>query len=300
MEYGSGGNLEVQMDGPFAGSGSTGGGGVSLVTINAPVADWKGGESPYSMAVAVDGVSVNSKIDVQISGEQMVLLADQRIVFAVENSSGEITLYAYGDKPKADLILQATVTETNMEGVISGNGATTGAPRSDYSQTDPAKADYIRNKPDTAISKAQTTADSAKAVADAALPKTGGKMTGGVDLGGNGITNLADPTEDTHAANKGYVDTKVAGTHLEAQVTLTAAGWSGNGPYTQKVNVSGVLASDRVHWGVVYSSNAQTALAEKEAFALVDDLDSAAGSVTFTCFEEKPGVNLTIALEVNR
>ena len=147
---------------------------------------------------------------------------------------------------------------------------------------------------------AQTTADSAKAVAEAALPKAGGKMTGGVDLGGNGITNLAAPTGDNHAANKGYVDTKVAGAHLAAQVTLTAAGWSGNGPYTQKVNVNGILASDRVHWGVVYSSNAQTALVEKEAFALVDDLDSAAGSVTFTCFEEKPDVDLTVQLEVNR
>jgi hypothetical protein len=273
---------------------------VSLVTINAPVADWKGGESPYSMAVAVDGVSVNSKIDVQISGEQMVLLADQRIVFTVENSSGEITLYAYGDKPKADLILQATVTETNMEGVITGNGATTGAPRSDYSQTDPAKADYIRNKPDSDIRKAQATADSAKEIAEAALPKTGGKMTGGVDLGGNGITNLADPTGDAHAANKGYVDTKVAGAHLEAQVTVTASGWSAAAPYTQAVNVNGILATDRVHWGVVYSGDAENMIAQKEAFAMVDDLDSAAGKVTFTCFEEKPDVDLTIQLEVNR
>ena len=32
----------------------------------------------------------------------------------------------------------------------------------------------------------------------------------------------------------------------------------------------------------------------------VDDLDSAAGSVTFTCFEDKPGIDLTIQLEVNR
>lgn len=124
------------------------------------------------------------------------------------------------------------------------------------------------------------------------LPLAGGTMTGAL--------NVLEPTAAGHAANKNYVDTKVAGTHMAAQVTLTAAGWSGNGPFTQTVAVSGVLASDRVHWGVVYSSNAQTALAEKEAFALVDDLDSAAGSVTFTCFEEKPGVNLTIALEVNR
>ena len=184
--------------------------------------------------------------------------------------------------------------------IIRGNTVGTTSMPPDYSQTDPDKADYIRNKPDADIRKAQSTADSAKEIAEAALPRAGGKMTGGVDLGGNGITNLADPTEDTHAANKGYVDTKVAGAHLEAQVTVTASGWSEAAPYTQTVNVEGILASDRAHWGVVYSGDADAKLAQKEAFAMVDDLDSADGQVTFTCFEEKPEVDLTVQLEVNR
>ena len=147
---------------------------------------------------------------------------------------------------------------------------------------------------DTTLTKSGKAAD-AKAVGDALNNKlniSGGFMSGAL--------SVLDPTADTHAANKGYVDTKVAGTHMAAQVTLAANGWSGNGPFTQTVNVNGIGANDRVHWGVVYSSNAQTAMAEKEAYALVDDLDSAAGSVTFTCFEEKPEVSLTIALEVNR
>jgi hypothetical protein len=135
-------------------------------------------------------------------------------------------------------------------------------------------------------------ADAVGAAIAKLLPLAGGEMTGAL--------TVLEPTAAGHAANKNYVDTKVAGAHLAAQVTLAANGWSGSGPFTQKVNVSGVLASDRVHYGVVYSRNAQTALAEKEAFALVDDLDSAAGSVTFTCFEEKPEVDLTVQLEVNR
>lgn len=158
----------------------------------------------------------------------------------------------------------------------------------------------IASAAQSAAHDADEHAGSAESIAKAALPRTGGKMTGGVDLGGNGITNLAAPTGDNHAANKGYVDTKVAGAHLEAQVTVTASGWSASAPYTQAVNVNGILATDRVHWGVVYSGDAKRKLSQKEAFAMVDDLDSADGQVTFTCFEEKPDVDLTIQLEVNR
>lgn len=298
-EYGSGGGLEVQMDGPFATSGG-GSGGAKMATISAPAANWKGGESPYSMAVGVDGVSVSSKVDVQLSAEQMALLQDKIITFMAENYGGIVTLYAFGDKPDADIELQAVLTEVNGEGVILGSMAATSVPRSNYGQTDPTKADFILNKPDAAITKAQATADSAAKTAEAALPKTGGTMTGAINMGSQKITNLASPEADTDAASRGFVASYVGGKHLSAQVTLTAAGWSAAAPYTQTVAVSGILATDRPHYGAVYSGDTATALAQKEGFAVVDDLDTAAGSVTFICFEEKPEVDLTIQLEVNR
>ena len=195
---------------------------------------------------------------------------------------------------------------------IKGNTVGTTMPRSDWAQTDPKKADYIKNKPDlsgieaaqkaadnaaaaaenaaTAAGNAQNTADTAKNTAEAALPKSGGTMTGAVDMGGKNITSLGTPSNSGDAATKGYVD----GKRLSGTVTLTTSGWSSK---AQTVNVSGILATDMPHWGIVYGDSAE---AEKEAFALIDVLETSAGKFTFRCFGDVPTVALTIQWEVNR
>lgn len=84
-------------------------------------------------------------------------------------------------------------------------------------------------------------------------------------------------------------------------VTLPASGWVGvEAPYVQEVAVEGILGTDRPRFGVVYSSDQMARVAEKTAFALVDDLDTAEGLVTFTCFGDKPVTDLTIQMEVVR
>lgn len=144
-------------------------------------------------------------------------------------------------------------------------------------------------KAQQAADSAKQTADSAKQTAEAALARAGGDMTGPV--------TVPEPTEINHPATKGYVDSRIDTAHMAAQVTLPASGWSEGAPYTQVIVLPGILPTDRPHFGVVYTENWE---AEKEAFALVDELDTADGSVTFTCFGEKPSSNLTIQLEVNR
>ena len=139
---------------------------------------------------------------------------------------------------------------------------------------------------------AERHAQEAQRAANDALPKSGGVMSGALAV-------LA-PTQDNHPATRKYVNDLASNLYLATRVTLSAEGWTGDGPYTQSVAVEGMRYTDRPHYGVRYSEDLTTALAEKEAFALVDDLDSGDGSVTFTCFEEKPGVDLTVQLEVNR
>ena len=286
LGYGEGGNFTVKMDGPFGNYGS--GGALKMVSISAPAANWKGGESPYSQVVAVDAVTVSSKVDVQLSLEQVIQFADRIFAFQAINNNGVITLYAYGSMPDVDCEIQATISEVMGEGLILGNVFTVTNAQADYAQTDSSKADFIKNKPDAAIQKAQQTADSGKQTAEAAMPKAGGNFSGPV--------TVQEPTANNNPATKVYVDEK----HKVFTVNLTAAGWTGDGPYTQTVAVEGILATDKPHYGCIYDADQDTRVAQKEAFACVDDLDTTAGSVTFTCFEDKPEVNIPIQMEVNR
>lgn len=153
-----------------------------------------------------------------------------------------------------------------------------GAPTAD---SDAANKDYV----DTAEANAK----------NASLPKAGGTMTGNIDLGGNALTNVKAPAAATDAATKGYVD--------EKRKTFTATvgtGWTGSGPYTQTVAVSGILATDIPHIMPVYSSDNATAIAQKEAWSCVSKAEAAAGGIKFTCFEDKPTTAVPIQIEVMR
>ena len=139
-----------------------------------------------------------------------------------------------------------------------------------------------------------------------ALAVSGGDMTGEVRMNGQPISGLNDPTEATQAARKGYVDAaKEEGkAYTDSKrktwtATITAT-WSGSGPYTQSVTVSGILASDMPHITPVYSSDNATAIAQTEAWACVSKAVTAANSITFACFEDKPATAIPIQIEVIR
>ena len=144
------------------------------------------------------------------------------------------------------------------------------------------------------------------------LKLKGGIMKGTLDMDKNILKGIPTPTEKDHATNKEYVD-YVAGKSLtdgknyadsltfHPKITLTAAGWSGDkAPYTQTVEVEGITKDDEPHYGPVYDVDYDTRQKQKAAFNEVSDLETADGSVTFTCDYDKPLVDLIIQLEVNR
>lgn len=143
-------------------------------------------------------------------------------------------------------------------------------------------------------------------IANAALYKSGGTMTGNIAMGGNLITGLGDPVDSGDAATKAYVDaadaaTKdyVDGKRFTDTATITTT-WSGSGPYTQAVSVSGILATDIPHIMPVYSTTNATAIGQKEAWTCVSKAETSDGTITFTCFEEKPTTAIPIQIEVIR
>ena len=139
-----------------------------------------------------------------------------------------------------------------------------------------------------------------------ALPTTGGSMTGPINMNGQPISGLNDPTEETQAARKRYVDAakEEAKAYTDSKrktwtATITTT-WSGSGPYTQSVTVSGILTSDMPHITPVYSSDNATALAQKEAWSCISKAVTATNTITFACFEDKPATAIPIQIEVNR
>ena len=190
--------------------------------------------------------------------------------------------------------------------IIKGNTVGTPMPRTNYEQTDPTKADYLKGKDvldqkieaakqagidaantaKTAADKAQTAADNAQTAADNAQTAADNAQAAAE----NAEKNAKDYAKD-------YTDSK----RKVFNTTLTTNDWEGDSaPYTQTIGIEGILETDRPHYSAVYDADQETRLAQKEAFAMVDDLETADGSVTFTCFEDKPAVNIPIQMEVNR
>ena len=152
-----------------------------------------------------------------------------------------------------------------------------------------------------AATTAQTAAENAQDSADKAQTAADNAQTA-ADMAQVTADNAQTAAENALAESKTYSD----GKHNLYTVQLTTEGWTGEAaPFTQTIETAGILETDTPHWGLVFSeseegSSLELKLAEKEAYALVDDLDTANGSVTFTCLEEKPVVALKIQMEVNR
>ena len=79
--------------------------------------------------------------------------------------------------------------------------------------------------------------------------------------------------------------------------TLLSSGWVGaSAPYTQTVNVPGILSTDNTLANIVLSSDTTTAQSQLTNWAYVSKMETSNGSVTATCFDSIPSIDLNVSL----
>lgn len=157
------------------------------------------------------------------------------------------------------------------------------------------------NQAHEAAGEAHEAASKAQDTADEALPRTGGDMTGGINMGGNKLTGLPQPVDNNDAATLEFVKTHVAEQRFVTEASIYASRWVGaDAPYTQSVEVEGILETDIPHIYPVYSDNLDVALDQMEAWQKVAKGKAENGYITFTCYEDKPEAAVPIQIEVIR
>ena len=82
--------------------------------------------------------------------------------------------------------------------------------------------------------------------------------------------------------------------------TLLSSGWSSSAPYTQTVSVSGILSTDTPIADVVLDVVTSTAMSQISAWMCISKIETADGSITATCLENKPEIDIPIQLKVVR
>lgn len=113
-------------------------------------AAWVENDGVYSQVVELAGVTSHTKVDLQPTPDQDEIFRAKTLAFVTENDNGVVTVFSIGDRPLNDYTIQATMTEVEGAGKIRGNTVGVPNPQADWEQTDPKKADYIKNKPTTA------------------------------------------------------------------------------------------------------------------------------------------------------
>ena len=96
---------------------------VKKASVTLTAAGWTGDASPYAQTITLSGITVNSKVDIQMDATVLgVILDSGTSALWIENNNGTLTAKAMGEKPNADMAVQVMITEIiNGGGSISGN-----------------------------------------------------------------------------------------------------------------------------------------------------------------------------------
>lgn len=152
------------------------------------------------------------------------------------------------------------------------------------------------------------TAAAATKLANARDINLSGDASGSASFNGTqDVTISVTVKDDSHShtiANVDNLQTTLNGKATQTQIrdvkeaTLTSAGWSGSGPYTQSVTVTGISASDTPLIECIADVNsASEKRLMQQQWNKVDYIECAANKITATCNFDKPTVNLSLRIK---
>ena len=95
--------------------GSGGGSSARIGEVTLMASAWTGSGNLYSQVVAIDGVTENSQVDLTPNVTQLAIFYEKDITFVTENDGGVVTVYAIGQKPQNNYVVQVTITEVDYE-----------------------------------------------------------------------------------------------------------------------------------------------------------------------------------------
>lgn len=88
----------------------------SIGVVELLAANWVETETQhlYAQVVSIEGVTENSQVDLTPNVEQLLVFYEKDLTFVTENDGGVVTVYAIGQKPTHDYVIQVTITEVNV------------------------------------------------------------------------------------------------------------------------------------------------------------------------------------------
>lgn len=96
-------------------SSGIGGGSIpKLTTVTIPVSGWNQSASYYSQVIVVNGVNVNSRLEMLPTPSQISSLQEAEISLTITNNNGVVTVYSFYGKPSSDLEMQILITDVEV------------------------------------------------------------------------------------------------------------------------------------------------------------------------------------------
>lgn len=221
------------------------------------------------------------------------------------NLASVATSGSYTDLSNKPTIPTKTSELTNDSNFVPSSSLATVATSGSYNDlsntpTIPTKTSDLTNDSNFVSSSSLATVATSGSYSDLSNKPTIPTKTSDLTNDSNFVSSSSLATVATSGSYTDLSNTPTIPTVSDYNASLLLSNWSSTAPYTQTVSVQGILATDTPIVDVVLDSATSTAISQNNSWAFVSKIETSANSITATCLESKPEVDLPILLKVVR